>query len=364
VTGKRRVPVVTLILIAANILAAFALVASPDLAMELGFRTNQPRFSAAITGLFLHENIFHLLGNMVFLAAVGAAVELATGSFRFAVVYLLSGLTGVAVHYFATRHTPNPAPLIGASGCIAGCVAYYTVRYTRLRVPLAPRVAISVAAVAGIWLMLQIVGAFIHPGGASGGTSYWSHLGGFLAGILLSLVFRAPDLGQIKLSHEVLARMNERGPSAVEIAARRHLAEHPDDVKVMWDLADAQHQLGEGDAEAETLLRLVDLAAEDGQAEALKRLCQIGRVTRLAPVRRLQFSDRVSNAAPAVSRALLVSIVDGPADEARRPDAILALAALERDASPERSNALIAELAEHYPLHPVCDVAKQRGWLA
>ena len=74
-SGTRRVPVLTLLLIAANMVAAFALFVYPDFAVELGFRPNHPSLVGAITGLFLHANLFHLLGNMVFLAAVGAAVE-------------------------------------------------------------------------------------------------------------------------------------------------------------------------------------------------------------------------------------------------------------------------------------------------
>ena len=141
----RRIPLVTLLLIAANIVAAFALLIYPDFAYEFGFRADRPRLSTAITSQFLHANVFHLLGNMVFLAAVGVAVEMATGSLRFAVVYFTAGMVGVAVHFLVYRHVSNPAPLIGASASIAGCAAYYSVRYTRMRVLLAPHVALSVA---------------------------------------------------------------------------------------------------------------------------------------------------------------------------------------------------------------------------
>lgn len=361
--GERRVPLVTLLLITANIVAAFALFVYPDYAYQLGFRPDRPRFGAALSSLFLHANVVHLLGNMVFLAAVGAAVELATGSFRFATVYFLAGLTGVAVHYLATRGQIDPAPLIGASGCIAGCAAYYSVRYTTLKVPIAPHMALSVAGVTAIWLLLQVAGAFIHLGDGGGGASFWAHLGGFGAGVVLSFVFRAPDLGQIKLGHEVLEQMNLRGPGAVLAAAQRHLAIHPRDVKVLWDLAEAQRQLGEREEEAIALMKILDLVPEEEQVEVLRRLCQAGRVTKISTIRRLQFADRVREGSPAVARALLRSVVDGPKDEAQRPDAILALAGIERDDSPDRAAILLAELTEKYPLHPAVDLARKRGWV-
>ena len=184
-SGRSRLPIVTLLLIAANILAAFILLVTPDLAAGYGFHSNHPSPLAAITSLFLHANVLHLMGNMVFLAAVGAAVELATGSLRFVIVYFVSGLVGVAAHYAITHNAVDPTPLIGASGCIAGCAAYYSVRYTNLRVPIAPRKSLSVASVTGMWLVLQLVGAFIKIG-ETGGTAFWAHIGGFVAGAILS----------------------------------------------------------------------------------------------------------------------------------------------------------------------------------
>ncbi len=362
-SARPRLPLVTLLLIAANITAAFSLLLNPDLAQDLGFRSNYPSFISAFTGLFLHANVLHLLGNMVFLAAVGAAVELATGTVRFIVVYFAGGLAGVGVHYLATRHAVNPEPLIGASACIASCVAYYSVRYTRLRVPVAPRIAIPVAAVTALWIVLQVVGAFVKLGD-NGGTSYWAHIGGFLAGAALCLVFRAPDLEQVKLGHEVLDRMNQRSPAAALFAAERHLEEHPGDTKALWEMADAQESLGETEAESKTLLQLIELSNEQELVEALRRLCKIGRVSVLPALKRLQYADRCRGDGLTVARALLRSVVEGPQDDSNRPDAILALAGLERDDRPERAKELLADLVQGYPMHPAVDLARKRGWVS
>ncbi|MDR3688764.1 MAG: rhomboid family intramembrane serine protease [Fimbriimonas sp.] len=360
---RTRLPIVTLLLIAANIVAAFCLLVNPDLAVQLGFRPNHPSLVGAFTSLFLHANVLHLLGNMVFLAAVGVAVELATGSLRFVIVYFAGGLIGILTHFLITRHAADPSPLIGASGCIAGCAAYYSVRYTRLRVALAPKLAMSVAAVTGIWLGLQIVGAFVRIG-ESGGIAFWAHIGGFAAGALLSVVFRAPDLEQVKLGHEVLDRMNSRGPGAAEFAAKEHLAKHPNDLKALWDLANAQQSQGEIREEAQTLLQIVGQSTESDQVEAVRRLCQSGHASLLPAIRRLQIADRCHIEAPAIERALLRSVVEGPVSDPQRPDAILAFVSIERESQPDVAQGLLADLVKNYPLHPAVDLAQKRGWLA
>ncbi len=359
-SGGSRLPVVTLLLIAANMVAAFGLLFDPNLANEFGFRPDRPSLRAVFTSLFLHANVLHLLGNMIFPAAVGAAVELASGSLRVTVVYFFAGVAGVAAHYLVARRLPDPVPLIGASGCIAGCAAYYSFRYTSLRVPVAPKVAISVAAVTGLWIVLQVIGAFVRLGDPDGGVSFWAHVGGFAGGILLSFVFRAPDLAQIKLGHEVLDRMNARGPAAVLIAAKQHLERHPRDIKALWELADAHGMLAEHEAEAEVLLRLLDIVPEDGQTEVLRRLAQAGYVTLIPALKRVQLASRQ----PDVARALLKSVVEGPVDDPQRPDAILALAAIDREVNEKRSADLLAELQRDYPLHPAVELARKRGWLA
>lgn len=359
-----RLPVVTLLLIAANLAAAFLMVLNPELVFDHGFRADHPRARDAITALFLHANTVHLLGNMVFLAAVGAAVELSTGSFRFASVYLLSGIFGVLAHYLIVRRFAEPPPLVGASGAIAGCAAYYSVRYTAMRVPLAPNVAVPVAAVTAMWLVLQVVGAFVRLGDATGsGASFWAHMGGFGAGVLLSFIYRAPDLKQVELGHEVLERMNDRGPAALEHAAREHLRLHPNDPKALRQLAQALETQHEPEEEARVLLRLLEVLPETEQPEALQRLCELGQAPELPALRRTLLAERLKATCPELARKLLQSVVDGPEGDPQRPEAMLALAGLDREAEPERAAALLEELRRLYPLHPAVELARRRGWV-
>ncbi|MBC8066177.1 MAG: rhomboid family intramembrane serine protease [Chlorobia bacterium] len=360
---KPRLPIITLILIVANLFAAFYLAFDAELAMDLGFNPKNPKFITLFSSLFLHQNLLHLLGNMVFLAAVGAAVELATGSARFLVVYLVSGLLGVLAHFLFTMSLREPSVMIGASGSVAGCAAYYSVRYTQLKVPIAPKKGLSVAVVTLVWLVLQFIGVFVHIGESSN-VSFWAHIGGFLGGLLLSAVFRAPDLGQRKLGHDVLDQMNERGPAAVAVAARQHLKGHPGDVRAMKDLAEAEKQLGHPIAEVETLLKLLEILPESEQTEPLLRLGEMEKLAMLPSLRRTLLADRYREADPETCRMLLTSVVEGPESDPQIPDAMLALASLDFDQAPEQAQVVLARLVATYPLHPTVNLARQRGWIS
>lgn len=357
-----RVPILTLLLIGANLAAAFAVVALPGLVPELGFRADRPSAMGVFAGPFLHANLFHLLGNLVFLAAVGAAVELATGAPRFALVYFASMLAGVGLHWLMLHRVEGVPPLVGASGAVAGCAAYYGVRYRALRVAIGPNLGVPVLAIVGFWATVQLVGAFVHIGDAGSGTSYWAHLGGLSMGSLLALAFRAPDLGQARIGHEVLDRMNARGPAAAEAAARAHLKRHPDDARALRDLAAACHDLGETEGEADAILALLRVEPESERPALLGRLTEIGMAARLPAARRVALAEKLKDGHPAVSRALLLSVADAGADDASRPEALLALAGLERHRAPERAATLLGELTKRYPLHPCSDLARKRGW--
>lgn len=356
-----RIPVVALILVAANLFAAFAAAFNPELVTQFGFVTSRPSLTTVFTSQFLHVNLLHLLGNMVFLAAVGPAVELSAGAVRFAVVYLLGGLGGVGAH--ALLAPSDAAPMIGASGAVASCAAYYcSMHYGLLRVPLAPRFGASIAALAGLWLVLQVAGAFLSLGGTSGGTAYWAHLGGFSTGLLLALVMRAPSLSRLELGHAVLREMNSRSPAAAVEASRRHLLEHPGDPTALRDLALALGSLGETEEATEIWVRLLDHTPEAAQGPLLSELDRLQRLPELPALRRTLLAERFKASDPELARRLLVSVVEGSREDPERPDAMLALAALEREGSPARAQQLLSELMQSYPMHPAAESARTRGW--
>lgn len=145
-----------------------------------------------LTYQFLHAGLDHLAINMLALLAFGTPVERRLGPARFVLFYLLCGLAGGAAHVLA--FSDSPAPLIGASGAIAGCFGGAirmiagggTGRLAGLR---------QVGLLAVLWLGSQVVFGLVGGGFGSAETiAWWSHVGGFLAGLLL-IGFFAPRRG-------------------------------------------------------------------------------------------------------------------------------------------------------------------------
>jgi hypothetical protein len=141
------------------------------------------------------------------------------------------------------------------------------------------------------------------------------------------------------------------------------LAKHPKDLKALWELANAQSDLGEGESESKTLLTILELTTDSDRVEAVRRLCKLGRVSVLPTLKRLQYADQCKASAPEVTKALLRSVVEGPRDDSQRPDAMLALVAIERESQPEKAKTLLIELMDVYPMHPAAELARKRGWV-
>lgn len=150
-----------------------------------------PRGVGLVTGQFLHAGWLHLLGNILFLWVFGNNVEDRFGRIRFLPFYVLCGIIGALAQ---TLTDPTSiAPMIGASGAIAGVLGAYLVMFPRARVRTFPLVFIPFPAwvVLGVWFVLQ----FVYSGGQSqegqGGVAYWAHVAGFAAGAILTPLFLA-----------------------------------------------------------------------------------------------------------------------------------------------------------------------------
>jgi membrane associated rhomboid family serine protease len=152
---------------------------------------------SALTAMFLHGGVMHLLGNMWFLWIFGRKVEDMTGPFRFFLFYLLCGLCGGVLRLIF--EPTNPVPSIGASGAIAGVMGAFLFLHSDERVRtlillgpvvLWPRVPAALLLV--MWLFLQLAGAAMSQmGGAE--IDYWAHVGGFVAGLIFLYLFTGKE---------------------------------------------------------------------------------------------------------------------------------------------------------------------------
>jgi membrane associated rhomboid family serine protease len=150
------------------------------------------------TSMFLHGSWMHLLGNMWFLWLFGNNIEDSMTRPRFLVFYLLSGL-GAALLQVMFEADSN-VPMVGASGAISGVMGAYLVLYPRVRVyTLVPlgiiftNIALPAWTMLLYWAFLQLLGGFSRIGAEGGGTAFWAHLGGFLAGVVLVKLFERRD---------------------------------------------------------------------------------------------------------------------------------------------------------------------------
>src|SRR6266566_2690627 len=85
-----------------------------------------------VTAMFLHAGWLHLGGNMLFLWTFGDNVEDALGKLAFLAFYLLGGFAAVALQFGLA---PNSTiPNVGASGAIAAVLGAYIVLYPRARI--------------------------------------------------------------------------------------------------------------------------------------------------------------------------------------------------------------------------------------
>lgn len=199
-SARRSVPIVTYMLIVLNVLFFFvelnggdafitqwAFVPSRFLADPAG------DFITLFTSMFMHASWVHLGGNMLYLWIFGDNVEDRFGPFMFLVFYLLSGLGATAAQLFFSLD--SNIPNLGASGAIAGVLGSYLLMFPQARVTvLQGRSVIPVPAliVIGFWFFLQLFSGIgsISQTSDTGGVAYMAHVGGFIAGFILTFFLR------------------------------------------------------------------------------------------------------------------------------------------------------------------------------
>ncbi len=212
---SRAFPVVTLGLIAVNVLVFLYEVSLPQPRLESFILQNgvvparlqeldqAPLAVLSATGcdmltsMFLHGGWLHLIGNMWFLWIFGDNVEDRMGHFRFLTFYLLCGFLAEAAHIAFNLNSRLPS--IGASGAVAGVLGAYLVSYPFARVQtiiplfvIFTIVELPALLVLSLWFVFQLVSglaAVAATTATTGGVAWWAHIGGFIAGLVLITPF-------------------------------------------------------------------------------------------------------------------------------------------------------------------------------
>ena len=161
--------------------------------------TDQPVWTTVITSMFMHGSWMHIIGNMWFLWIFGDNVEDSMGPIKFVVFYLLCGIAAAALQ--TVTNVESAIPMVGASGAIGGVMGAYIVLYPRVHVHMFIflgfiffRYAVPAILMLGYWILVQVVSGVSSFGASGGGVAFWAHVGGFVAGAILVLLFKDKNL--------------------------------------------------------------------------------------------------------------------------------------------------------------------------
>lgn len=129
-------------------------------------------FVRLLSSMFIHSNLAHIVFNLAALGYIGIYSERSIGTAKYVAVYLLSGICAALFHGSIASYVldSGQTSLIGASGAISG--------------------VLGIAAAIGnrrayYWLIIQVVFAFIGIV-TSIPIAFTAHIGGFLAGVVLT----------------------------------------------------------------------------------------------------------------------------------------------------------------------------------
>jgi membrane associated rhomboid family serine protease len=199
-------PVVTITLIVINVLVfLFEFSLGPRalniLVQYYGLVPDQFRLSTVLTSMFLHGGWMHVLGNMWFLWIFGDNVEDLLGHWKFLLFYLLCGVAAALGQVLSNPY--STAPMVGASGAIAGVMGAYLIKFPRARVLtlvfilfFITTIEIPAPIMLAYWFVIQLfsgLGSIARTHLTDGGVAFFAHVGGFIAGMVLVSIMGVND---------------------------------------------------------------------------------------------------------------------------------------------------------------------------
>jgi membrane associated rhomboid family serine protease len=164
--------------------------------------------ATVFTSMFLHGGLLHVGGNMLYLWIFGDNVEDTLGHGRYLALYVAAGVAAAAAQ--VAVHPRSSVPMIGASGAVSGVLGAYLLLFPFAGVHMLLVFGFFVRvvrwpalAVLGVWIIIQALSGFLTfsaaawGGGEAGGTAWFAHIGGFLAGMALLFLIRPSRVGRL-----------------------------------------------------------------------------------------------------------------------------------------------------------------------
>ncbi len=200
-TPKLHPPVITYSLIALNVIFFIVSLFYFEYWQYLMFYPSNffsepvQNFHSIFTSMFMHGDIFHIFGNMLFLYIFGDNLEDRIGKPKFISFYLISGI--VATLGFGIINFDSAIPVLGASGAISGIMGGYLVLYPKAKLTfytlfffMPVKFRLPVWFYVGIFFVLQ---QFIGIYAAAEGVAWFAHLAGFISGVIMMLILKFTD---------------------------------------------------------------------------------------------------------------------------------------------------------------------------
>lgn len=182
VRAKRTIPIITILIIVANVIAAIMCIGIDNTFQLAGINyeyiTINHEYRRLISYMFIHADFEHLIGNMVALFLFGKLVEQRLGSLRMAIIYFGSGI-GAGFFSMEIAHQLHPESsrfAAGASGAVFGimCAAVFLRIMGRKN---AERKDMIIA-------IALVIGYAIYSAG--GNVDIYGHIGGAIVGGILA----------------------------------------------------------------------------------------------------------------------------------------------------------------------------------
>ena len=214
-----------------------------------GFKPAFPTFFSALSHMFLHGGVGHLVGNMIFLWLAGCLVELGMKRAFFLPAYVLTGISSVCL--FWAFNTDIGTPLVGASGAISGVMGMLATLYGKNRISVFYSlgfyfnyIKVPALIVLPVWIGKELVSQFLWA--ETSNVAYLAHVGGFIGGAAIGLLSRS--VLHIDRKEKIETPPEDRSAvfieEALEAAARldlseafavldRALREYPGNIEIM-----------------------------------------------------------------------------------------------------------------------------------
>lgn len=165
-----------------------------------GFRPGEPSLTDLFFSMFLHANLAHLVGNMLFLWIYGDNVEHRLGPFAYLVAYLGTGAAATLTH--TAFDMDSPVPLVGASGAISGVLGFYFIWFPHNQVRLLlfffpfllDVITVPARLLLTLYILIDNLLPFLLTRGTAGGVAYGAHIGGFVAGLAVAWMLNRREL--------------------------------------------------------------------------------------------------------------------------------------------------------------------------